>query len=58
MKSMGENARRLLEGISQSLDPDPNKLARVEGQFITPAGNQVYRVRLGGKVAYVTVPED
>ena len=58
MKSTEENARRLLEGISESLDIDPGKLARVEGQFITPAGNQVYRVRLGGKIAYVTVPED
>jgi len=58
VKSTEENARRLLEGISESLDIDPGKLARVEGQFITPAGNQVYRVRLGGKIAYVTVPED
>jgi len=51
-------ARRLLEGISESLGPDPGKLARVEGQFITPEGNQVYRVRLGGRTAYVTIPED
>jgi hypothetical protein len=53
-----EAARRLLREMSESLDIDPGKLARVEGQFITPAGNQVYRVRLGGRIAYVTIPED
>ena len=58
MKSTGENARRLLESVSESLDIEPGKLARVEGQFITPAGNQVYRVLLGGRTAYVTIPED
>ena len=58
MESNEETARRLLESVTESLDIDPGKLARVEGQFITPAGNQVYRVLLGGKIAYVTVPED
>lgn len=58
MRSTEENARRLLEGISESLNPDPGKLARVAGQFITPQGNQVYRIRLGGKTEYVTIPED
>jgi hypothetical protein len=53
-----EGARRLLEGIGESLDLDPGKLARVEGQLVTPEGNQVYRVRLGGRTAYVTIPED
>jgi hypothetical protein len=58
MKSNEETARRLLHERSESLDIDPGKLARVEGQFITPAGSQVYRVRLGGKIAYVTIPEE
>ena len=58
MRSTEENARRLLHEMSESLDIDPGKLARVEGQFITPEGNQVYRVRLGGRTAYVTIPED
>jgi len=30
----------------------------VAGQFITPGGNQAYRVRLNGRTVYVTVPED
>jgi len=58
MNNPEEAARRLLDGISESLDLDPGKLARVEGQFITPEGNQVYPVRLDGKTAYVTIPED
>jgi len=58
MSNKGELARRLLDSISESLDLDPGKLARVAGQFITPEGNQVYRVRLGGRTAYVTVLED
>ena len=53
-----ETARRLLDSISESLDIDPGKLARVAGQFITPTGNQVYPVRLNGRTAYVTIPED
>lgn len=52
MRSTKENSRRLLHDISESLEVDPGKLARVEGQLITPAGNQVYRVRLGSKIAY------
>jgi hypothetical protein len=58
VKSTSENARRLLHEMSESLDVDPGKVAHVEGQFITPAGNQVYRVRLGGKTEFVTIPED
>ncbi|HZP62593.1 MAG TPA: hypothetical protein VFB28_04185 [Terriglobales bacterium] len=58
MKSTEENARRLLHEMSESLDVDPSKLACVAGQFITPAGNQVYRVRLGDKTEFVTIPED
>jgi hypothetical protein len=58
MERTEENARGLLHEISESLDIDPGKLARVEGQLITSAGNQVYRVRLGGRTAYVTIPED
>jgi len=53
-----EEARRLLDSISESLNLDPAKLARVAGEFITPEGNQVYRVQLNGRTAYVTVPED
>ena len=58
MESREEAARRLLESVGESLDLDPRKLARVEGQFITPEGSQVYRVRFGGRTEYVTVPED
>ena len=58
MNSPEEAARRLLDGISESLNVEPGKLARVAGQFITPSGNQVYPVRLNGRTVYVTVPED
>jgi len=58
VSSPAETARRLLDSISESLDLDPGKLARVAGQFITPEGNQVYRVRLNGRTVYVTIPED
>ncbi len=58
MSTPEESARRLLDGISESLDLNLNKLARVAGQFITPSGNQVYPVRLDGRTVYVTVPED
>jgi hypothetical protein len=57
MSNPEEAARRLLDSVSESLDCDPGKLARVAGQFITPEGNQVYRVRINGRTAYVTVPE-
>jgi len=57
MESREHAARRLLENVSESLDPDPAKLARVAGQ-LTPEGNQVHRVRLGGRTVYVTIPED
>jgi hypothetical protein len=53
-----EEAARLLDNISESLSVDPDKLARVAGQFITPNGSQVYPVRLNGRTAYVTIPED
>ena len=58
VSSREEAAHRLLDSISESLDFDPSKLARVAGQFITPGGNQVYRVRLDGTMVYVTVPEE
>jgi hypothetical protein len=58
MESREEAARRLLDSISESLELDPAKLARVAGQLVTPEGSQVYRVRLGGRTAYVTIPED
>lgn len=58
MESREEAARRLLESVSESLDPDPGKLARVADQLVTPEGNQVYSVRLGGRTVYVTIPED
>ncbi len=51
-----EAALCLLDSISESLDL--GKLARVEGQCITPSVNQVYPVRLNGRTVYVTVPED
>jgi len=41
MSSPEEAAHRLLDSISEPLDIDPGKLARVAGQFITPEGNQV-----------------
>jgi len=47
-----------LEDISESLNFDPEKLARVAGQFITPNGNQVYPVQINGRTVYVTIPED
>jgi hypothetical protein len=58
MSDPEETARRLPDSISEPLDIDPGKLARVAGQFITPGGNQVYPVRLHGRTVYVTVPED
>ena len=58
MSSPEVAARRLLDGISESLDLDPGKLARVAGQFITPEGHQVYPVRINGRTVYVTIPED
>ncbi len=36
MTTPEEAARRLLDSISEPLDIDPGKLARVAGQFITP----------------------
>jgi len=58
MSNPEETARRLLDSISESLNVDPDNVARVAGQFITPEGNQVYPVRLSGRMVYVTVPED
>ncbi len=40
------------------MNVDPDKLARVAGQFITPNGNQVYPARINGRTVYVTIPED
>lgn len=51
-------ASRLLHSISESLDLDPDKLAHVAGQFITPDGNQVYPVRINGRTVFVTIAED
>ncbi len=58
MSTPEEAARRLLDSISESAKVEPDKLARVEGQFITPDGCQVYPVRRNGRTVYVTVPED
>ena len=58
MESREEAARHLLDSVSDSLELDPSKLARVAGQFITPEGNLVYCVRFLGRTEYVTVPED
>ena len=58
MSSPEESARRLLDSISESLNVEPDKLARVAGQFITPEGNQVYPVRLNGRTVHVAIPED
>lgn len=58
MNSREQVASRLLDSISESLNLDLGKLARVAGQFITPNGNQVYPVRINGRTVYVTVPED
>jgi hypothetical protein len=51
-------ASRFLDGISESLHLDPDKLAHVAGQFITPNGNQVYPAQMNGRTVYVTIPED
>ncbi len=53
-----QDASRLLDSISEPMNVDPDKLARVAGQFITPNGNQVYPARINGRTAYVTIPED
>jgi len=53
-----QEAASLLENINESLSVDPDKLARVAGQFITPNGSQVYPVRMNGGTVYVTIPED
>jgi hypothetical protein len=55
-----EEAARLLDNISESLsvDVDPDRLARVAGQFITPDGHQVYQFQMNGRTAFVTIPED
>ncbi|HLM81390.1 MAG TPA: hypothetical protein VK302_12270 [Terriglobales bacterium] len=58
MSSPEEVVRHLLDDISESLNFDPDKLARVAGQFITPNGNQVYPVQINGRTVYVTIPED
>jgi len=58
MSNPKEAARHLLASISESLNVGPDEVARVAGQFITPGGNQAYRVRLNGRTVYVTVPED
>ena len=58
VSSPEEAARHLLDGISESLNSDPDKLARVAGQFITPNGNKVYPVQMNGRTVYVTIPED
>lgn len=56
---MNRTPIRILDGISESLSIDPDKLARVAGQFITPNGNQVYPVQIkNGRTVYVAVPED
>ncbi len=54
-----QDASRLLDSISEPMNVDPDKLARVAGQFITPNGNQVYPVQIkNGRTEYVTIPED
>jgi len=53
-----EELLSFLDSISELLSVVPNKLARVEGQFLTRNGSQVYPVRFGGKTVYVTIPED
>jgi hypothetical protein len=58
MSSPEGAARHLLDNASESLCVEPEKLARVAGQFITPNGSQVYPVRLNGSTAYVTIPQD
>jgi hypothetical protein len=58
MSSPEETARRLLDSISESLNFDLDKLARVAGQYITPTGNMVYPVQVGGRTVHVTIPED
>jgi len=43
-----QGASRLLGSISESINFDPDKLAPVAGQFITPNGNQVYPFKTNG----------
>ena len=58
MNTRKQVTSRLLDSISESLDPDPGKLAHVAGEFITPHGNQVYPIQFGGKTVFVTIPGD
>jgi hypothetical protein len=58
VNSSGQDADRILDRISESLSIDPEKLARVAGQFITPDGAQVYPAQINGGTVYVTIPED
>jgi hypothetical protein len=51
-------ASRLLASVSESINVDPDRLARVAGQFLTSGGHQVYPVRINGRTVYVTIPED
>ena len=54
-----QGTSRLLDSLSESINIDPDKLARVAGQFITPNDNQVYPVQIkNGRTVYVTIPED
>jgi len=58
VNSREQVASHLLDSISESLNSDPVKLARVAGQFVTPNGNQVYPAQIDGRMVYVTIPED
>jgi hypothetical protein len=58
LNSREQVVSRLLDSIGESLYFDPDKLARVAGQFITPNGNQVYPVQINGRKMFVTIPED
>lgn len=58
MNSREQVASRLLNSISESLDLEPDKLARVAGQFITRNGNQVYPLQMNGRTVFVAIPED
>lgn len=58
MNSREQVASRLLNSVSESPDLEPDKLARVAGQFITPNGNQVYPLQMNGRAVFVAIPED
>jgi hypothetical protein len=58
VNSWEQVASRLLDSTSESPNLEPDNVAHVAGQFMTPHGNQVYPVQMNGRTVFVTIPED